>query len=281
MTTQPFPLVGILAGHPLAPALLAIFDHWLDITGARGRAVPLTIAPERLQAVVPALANAGFVGLAIGRPFQRRALEIADRATDDASILQAANALTFTAAGKIMADNSVTLALTNAIRSATGDPSPALGPVVVFGAGQTAFETITALLHLGADEIHVVNRTRVAAEDLERHFGGHIVVHDWVEGGNVVEGAGTVINATPLGMPGAPEFRVPLDGLSPSALVCDLALSPTPTRLLQVAMAPGCKTADGLDVLALAAAPLFERWFETRAPSSETARPALAKALAP
>ena len=48
----------------------------------------------------------------------------------------------------------------------------------------------------------------------------------------MLEGAHTVVNTTSLGMAGKPEFRVPLDALSPSAVVTDLVYTPLETGFL-------------------------------------------------
>jgi shikimate dehydrogenase len=89
-------------------------------------------------------------------------------------------------------------------------------------------------------------------------------VHDWVQAGNLLEDAVTVVNTTALGMTGKPEFRIPLDGLNPHALVTDLVYTPLRTSLLEQAAEAGCTVVDGLGMLLHQAAPGFERWFGTR-----------------
>ncbi len=55
------------------------------------------------------------------------------------------------------------------------------------------------------------------------------MIHDWVQAGNMLDGAATVVNTTSLGMVGKPDFRVPMDALSPAALVTDLVYTPFKT----------------------------------------------------
>ena len=123
---------------------------------------------------------------------------------------------------------------------------------------------ISALLEVGVPEIMIANRTRVRAEALKTEFGKRLVVVDWVQAGNMMEDAKTVINTTSLGMMGKPPLRVPLDGLKKDALVNDLVYAPLKTRLLAEAEKMGCQTVDGLGMLLHQAVPAFERWFGVR-----------------
>ncbi|MCB1417335.1 MAG: shikimate dehydrogenase, partial [Nitratireductor sp.] len=85
----------------------------------------------------------------------------------------------------------------------------------------------------------------------------------------------TVVNTTSLGMTGKSDFRVPLDGLSPKAVVSDLVYAPLRTRLLEEAASIGCAAVDGLGMLIHQAAPAFERWFGTRPEVDEEVRAAV------
>jgi shikimate dehydrogenase len=113
-------------------------------------------------------------------------------------------------------------------------------------------------------EIRIANRTRARAEALRSDFGAKVHVHDWVQAGNLLDDAATVVNTSALGMTGKPEFKVPLDALNPKALVTDLVYTPLRTALLDQAEQIGCTVVDGLGMLLHQAAPGFERWFGTR-----------------
>ena len=91
-----------------------------------------------------------------------------------------------------------------------------------------------------------------------------MTVVDWVQAGNMLDEASTVINTTSLGMVGQPELRVPLDGLRRGTVVTDLVYNPLKTRLQQEAEAAGCVVVDGLGMLLHQAVPGFERWFGVR-----------------
>jgi shikimate dehydrogenase len=123
-------------------------------------------------------------------------------------------------------------------------------------------------------EVRIANRTRPRSEVLRSDFGARVTVTDWVQAGNMLDGAACVVNTTSLGMVGKPEFRAPLDGLSPNALVTDLVYTPLRTAFLEAAAEQGCTTVDGLGMLLHQAAPGFERWFGRRPDVDHDARAA-------
>ena len=113
------------------------------------------------------------------------------------------------------------------------------------------------------------------ADALRSDFGSKLVVYDWVQAGNMLEGAATVVNTTSLGMIGKPAFRVPLDALTQGAVVTDLVYTPLITPFLEKAAQMGCITVDGLGMLLHQATPGFERWFGKRPPVDDAARTAV------
>ena len=110
----------------------------------------------------------------------------------------------------------------------------------------------------------MANRTRNRAESLRADLGARVTVFDWVQAGDMLDGAATVVNTTALGMEGKPELRIPLDALNRDALVTDIVYRPLVTPFLRMAAAMGCRTVDGLGMLLHQAVPGFERWFGRR-----------------
>jgi shikimate dehydrogenase len=177
--------------------------------------------------------------------------------------------------GKIHADNTDGYGFLENLRHGAPGWRADAGPCAVLGAGGAARAVVASLLEAGAEEIRLTNRTRNRAEALRAEFGTRIVVHDWVQAGNAIEGAATVINTTSLGMEGKSEFRVPIDGLSPDAVVNDLVYTPLDTTLLVKAREIGCRTVDGLGMLLHQAVPGFERWFGVRPEVDDALREAV------
>lgn len=262
MTELPkIPLAGVI-GHPIAHSRSpALHGFWLRRHGVKGHYIPMDVAPADLESTLRLLPKIGFVGLNVTIPHKEAILKIADVITDRAALIGAANTLIFRKDGKIHADNTDGAGFIANLRQNAPQWNPSAGPAVVFGAGGAARAVVAALIEVGVPEIRIANRTRPRADALRADFGAKLVVKEWVHAGNMLEGAATVINTTSLGMAGKAEFRVPLDGLEPGAVVNDLVYNPLKTPFLLEAEQRGATIVDGLGMLLHQAAPGFERWF--------------------
>ncbi|EAQ14091.1 MULTISPECIES: shikimate dehydrogenase family protein [Maritimibacter] len=276
MSEASTPIAAVMLAPGETSRLPVLFDHWLWATQLPGRYLPLTVEPQDIGDVISALPKAGFVGLHISAAYQKAVLDHADIITDRAALMSGANTLIFRRDGKIHADNTDGYGFIENIRLSVPGWDARLGPAAIFGAGRAARVVISALIEVGVGQIRLTSRTRPKAEQLRSEFGTRIEVVDWLKAGNMAEGAATVVNATPLGTRGNSDFRVPLDGLTPGAVACDLTVDPPATRFLQQAAAYGCHVADGVGMLICQASPSFERWFGQRPPNDEDARIAAA-----
>lgn len=210
------------------------------------------------------LPKLGFVGINVTIPHKEHILSLADHVTDKAALMGAANTIVFRPDGKIYADNTDGYGFIENLRHGVPDWNPKAGPAAIIGAGGAARAVVAALLESQVTEIRLTNRTRARSEALRQEFGTRITVYDWVQAGNMLEGASTIVNASSLGMKGKPEMRVPLDAIQKDTVVTDLVYAPLETRLLAHARSIGCRTVDGLGMLLHQAAPAFERWFGIR-----------------
>ncbi|MBV2359408.1 shikimate dehydrogenase [Thalassococcus sp. CAU 1522] len=275
MSPDRIPLAGVIGSpiaHSKSPRLHA---HWLRKYGLPGHYIPMDVPAARLADTLRLLPEIGFVGVNVTIPYKEQVMDIADQISDRATLIGAANTLIFRKDGKIHADNTDGYGFIENLRQSAPKWRAAAGPIVVFGAGGAARAVVASLLDVGAPEIRLTNRTRLRAENLRDEFGHRITVVDWVQAGNVLDDAATVVNTTSLGMVGKPEFRVPLDGLRAGTTVCDLVYTPLQTRLLREAEQAKCVTVDGLGMLLHQAVPGFERWFGKRPDVDETARAAV------
>ncbi|MEM9523373.1 MAG: shikimate dehydrogenase, partial [Pseudomonadota bacterium] len=266
------PLAGVI-GQPIAhsksPRLHA---YWLRKLGLRGHYIPMNVAPDDLKAVLELLPKVGFQGLNVTVPHKEAVLQLADLVTDRAALIGAANTLIFRKDGKIHADNTDGHGFVANLTQHAPSWDPKAGPAAVIGAGGAARAIVSALISAGAPEVRITNRTKPRAERLKADFGARVLVYDWFQAGNMIEGALTVVNATVLGMTGQSELRIPLDGLAREALVTDIVYTPLETRLLAEARAIGCTTVDGSGMLLHQAVPGFERWFGMRPEVDEETR---------
>lgn len=254
-------VIGLPIAHSRSPRL---HGHWLRRYRLPGHYIPMPVLPEHLAEVLRVLPQAGFVGLNVTIPHKEAVLTLADTVTDRAALIGAANTLIFRPDGKIHADNTDGYGFIANLRQNAPDWVPEAGPAAVIGAGGAARAVVASLLDSGVPELRIANRTRLRAEQIKAEFGARLVVYEWAQLGNMLDGAATVVNATSLGMEGKQPLRVPLDALSPDALVTDLVYTPLMTPLLTEAQERGCRIVDGLGMLLHQAAPGFERWFGHR-----------------
>lgn len=264
MTEAKIPLAGVIGcpvAHSKSPQLQR---HWLNSHGIKGHYVPMHVEPEDLADTIRMMPKMGFVGANVTIPHKEAVMEIADKVTDRAKLIGAANTLIFRKDGTIMADNTDGYGFITNLHQGAPLWEPQSGPAVVLGAGGACRAVVASLLEAGVPEILLTNRTRDRAEQLQSDFGSRVKVSDWVQAGNIIEEGALIVNTTSLGMVGKPRLRVPLDGLQRSAVVTDLIYAPLKTDLLQAAEEVGCTVVDGLGMLLHQAVPGFERWFGHR-----------------
>ncbi|MCH9825138.1 MAG: shikimate dehydrogenase [Alphaproteobacteria bacterium] len=275
MSLNRIPLAGVI-GSPIAHSKSpALHTHWLKTLGIAGHYIPIDVAQEDLEHIVKTLPKMGFVGVNVTVPYKEKVMDFADLVTDRAALIGSANTLIFRKDGKIHADNTDSYGFIQNLRQKAPDWDPKAGPAAILGAGGAARAVIAALVEVGVPEILISNRTKARAEKLKADFGKRLRVVDWVQAGNMLEEAATVINTTSLGMVGKPPLRVPLDGLQKGTLVTDLVYAPLMTHLLNEANEAGCVTVDGLGMLLHQAVPAFERWFGVRPQVTDETRAAV------
>jgi shikimate dehydrogenase len=272
--TDRIPLAGVIGASVAYSRSPHVHGYWLKKYGIAGHYVPMNVKSDDLEEVLRCLPKIGFRGVNVTIPHKERVLELARTVSDRAALIGAANTLTFKDEA-IHADNTDGYGFIANLRAGVPDWDPSAGPAAVLGAGGAARAVVASLLDAGVPEIHIANRTRTRAEGLREAFGGRVIVRDWVQAGNMIEGAATVVNTSSLGMTGHPEMRVPLDGLSRNAVVTDLVYAPLETRLLKEARKAGCRTVDGLGMLLHQAVPGFERWFGVKPEVDEALRQAV------
>ncbi len=259
-----FPRAGVI-GNPISHSLSPkLHGHWLRRYGIAGSYEAIQAKEDSLQDTLRSLPEQGFVGLNVTLPHKVAVMQLADQLTDRATLIGAANTLTFKEDGRIFADNTDGYGFLENLRQGAPGWDAKAGPALVFGAGGAARAIIVSLIEAGVPEIILTNRTRPKAEALRADFGARIRIVDWVQSGTMVSDAATVVNTTSLGMRGGQEFRVSLDGLRSSAVVTDIVYNPLRTKFLDTAAEKGCTTVDGLGMLLHQGVPGFERWFGKR-----------------
>ena len=254
-------LAGVM-GWPVAHSRSPrVHGFWLERYGVDGAYVPLPVAPEKLADSLRALPGLGFAGVNLTVPHKETALAAVDTLADGARRIGAVNMVTVDDTGGLVGDNSDAFGFIENLRQGAPGWSAAAGPAVVLGAGGAARAVCVALADAGVAEIRVVNRTAARAEALAGDLDGSLVVCSWNERNDVLAGAALLVNATTLGMTGAPALAIDLAGLAADAVVNDIVYVPLETPLLAAARAAGRRAVDGLGMLLHQARPGFAAWF--------------------
>lgn len=259
--TDMVPLAAVL-GDPIAHSKSPkLHGFWLKKYDIAGHYVPLHARAEDLEAILRLLPKLGFVGANVTIPHKEAVLGYADIVTDRARAIGAANTLTFSKSGEIIADNTDGLGFISNIQQTIPEFQSRSGPAVIFGAGGAAKAVISALLDDGAPEIHVLNRNLTRAENLRGQFGARIHPSGFDTLPKLLPHCHLLVNTTSLGMTGQPPLDVDLRNLNSDAVVNDIVYSPLKTALLQQAEDFGMRVVDGLGMLLHQAAPGFAQWF--------------------
>ena len=248
------------AGHTLSPVLhrTAYAALGLDAEFAVYD-VPAGRFGERLRE----LRREGLTQLCVSLPHKEAALQAADRLSDSARAMGAAN--TLTAVGEeLVADNTDWIGVTRSLEP----HGPWNGKrATVLGAGGAARAVVFALRRLGVS-VTLVNRTAERAARVAADLGAKV--------GTLADPWDLLVNATSVGMsPHADATPAPAESLRPGALVFDTVYRPLETQLLREARARGCRVQDGLEMLVHQAVEQIRIWSGKRADAGVLRRAAL------
>ena len=256
-----FMLAGVMGWPVMHSRSPKLHNYWFARTGLAGAYVPLAIKPEGLERALRALPALGFAGCNLTIPHKERALEIVDHADARARRIGAISCVTVQPDGSLTGTNNDWYGFLENLREAFSGWRADAGPVAVIGAGGAARAVVDALVHEGAPEIRLVNRTYERALALGEALGGPIKPLRWEERHAALDGVALVVNTTSQGMVGNPPLGLSLAALPPTADVCDIVYIPGETPLLAAARARGNRTVNGLGMLLHQGRPAWRDWF--------------------
>jgi shikimate dehydrogenase len=240
-------------GHPVAHSRSpAMHGAALAALGLDGEWTyeAIDVPPDGLEGRVREMPAQGFVGANVTVPHKGAALALADRLSEPAREIGAANTLSFRD-GEIHAENTDAPGFLDVL------PRPPRGcRALVLGAGGAGRAVVWALVREGA-EVGVWNRTRLRAGHLCEELGGAPVELPRQEEYDLI------VNTTAVGLRGEDPFaELPLSrgGFSPSQTVVDLVYGDERTELLAGAAEAGAAIVDGIEVLARQGARSLRIW---------------------
>lgn len=271
-TDNTYTLAGVM-GWPVAHSRSpVIHKHWFAEHGLRGDYVLLPVQSEHLATALRGLPALGFAGCNLTIPHKITALSLVDRVEPLAQRIGAVNTVVVERDGSLTGRNTDAEGFMQSLTDAQPDWRADRAPAVVVGAGGAARAVITGLLHRGATEIKVCNRTWDTALALQNEFGSAVRAVTWEERGDALFECGLLVNTTNQGMQGQPALDLSLQYLPTNALVADIVYAPLQTPLLAVALERGNPTVNGLGMLINQARLAFEAWTGVLPANSEELR---------
>lgn len=245
-------IVGDPIEHSLTPR---IQNAAWQAAGAAVVNVAFRVAAGQLDAAVRGAQALGLLGLMVTIPHKEQAARLADELDESARLLQAANLLHFTPAGRIVGYSSDGWAALRSLQEAGETVSGR--PVVILGGGGAARSLAFAMAWGGAASVIVLNRTaargRRIVEELNTALGREAAIGQELTPATLrqfLQPGVLLINATSVGMTPAVEATpVPAELLPAGLTVYDIVYNPLQTRLLRDARRQGANTVDGLGML--------------------------------
>ena len=253
-----YAVAGNPVEHSQSPFIHAAFA---EQTGQAMSYTRLLCPMDGFAGQVRAFASEGGRGCNVTVPFKFDAFSLAARASERATLAQAANVLRFDPEGW-WADNTDGVGLVRDIERNAGVPL-AGRRVLVIGAGGAAAGALGPLLQAGPAGLVLANRSLDKAEALvARHAalaartGTSLAARPLADCGSAFD---VVINASASSLQGA---AVPVSPavLAPGALALDMMYGPAAAGFLAWAATQGAQGRDGLGMLVEQAAEAFALW---------------------
>ncbi len=252
-------VIGHPIGHSKSPL---IHNYWIAQHGLEGSYEAVDIPCESLEKDVRGLTQKGFAGFNVTIPHKEAMLALCDEVDETARQIGAVNTVIIRD-GRLCGTNTDSFGFIQNIKTGAPDFDFTAAPAVVLGAGGAARAVIHGLLQEGVPQIIIANRTAAKAETLKAACGApeKITIAPWDARGEVLAGAGLLVNTTALGMNGQGPLEIDLAKLPSSALVTDIVYAPLETALLKDAKKRGNIVVGGIGMLLHQARPAFQAWF--------------------
>jgi shikimate dehydrogenase len=252
--------------------------------GLDWRYLAFDVAPHNLAEALQGARAMKFVGLNLTVPHKLLAMEMVDVLDESARKWGAVNTIRFEARGadgawqpldafpdvpnevRSHGFNTDADAIARSIREDLGLELKG-ARVLLLGAGGAGRAAALKLGEEGVRQLHLINRTSskaaLVAQDVAHRFPNVDVAVDYPK-----DKVDLILNATSLGLKS--EDSLPLDDgafpLRNAAALYDMIYRPAQTRLMEQAIAAGCRVANGLGMLLYQGARALEIWSGRTAP---------------
>jgi shikimate dehydrogenase len=261
-------VIGWPVAHSKSPL---IHRFWLAKLGLDGDYGRFPVHPDGLGDAIRALPALGLRGVNVTVPHKVAVMAYLDRIDAVAAKVGAVNTVVVED-GKLVGYNTDVGGVREAL---AGDDDWTEATIVIVGAGGAARAAFAAFEGVEGVQVMVFARNHEQSAALVALPIDVVTnISPFSDLGGVIEFADVLINASPLGMTGRPDFDpwvyeaiARCDVLT----VFDMVYAPLETPLLAAARARGLRTIDGLAMLIGQAAAAFELFFGAPAPREHDA----------
>ena len=249
-----YAVLGNPISHSLSPAIHARFAK------AEGEPISyeaMLVPPNAFAIHARRFFGEGGAGANVTLPFKVDAFELADLASERASLAGAANFLAMRE-GRLVADNTDGAGL---VADLTGNLAQKVRGMrlLLIGAGGAARGVIAPLLDLAPASLLVANRSAGRARELATRFAAHGPIEAAALEAIPAGAYDIVINATSSGTRGE-ALAFPAHVFAAGTLAYDMAYGPSARGFIAQAQARGARASDGLGMLVEQAAESFLLW---------------------
>jgi shikimate dehydrogenase len=263
--TSLFGLIGNPVAHSLSPVM-----HNQALASIGYNAVYLAFRVTDPGSAVKGIKALNLQGVSVTIPHKVAVMEYLDEVDETAARIGAVNTIV-NKQGRLIGYNTDCPGALEALRTRTTIEGKS---VALIGAGGAARAIGFGLVAAGG-RVTVLNRSRTNGErlagDLKAEFSP---INDWQQGRYEI-----LINTTPVGMhPDTDATPIPNCDLSKEMIVMDIVYNPLETQFLKNAVASGCQTINGVDMLVFQGAQQLELWTGQK-PPVEVMRAAVLEAL--
>jgi shikimate dehydrogenase len=230
------------------------FYHLIDVPDADR---------EGLRLMLEGVRRLGFAGVNVTFPYKEAVVPLLDDLSADTAAIGAVNTVVVSN-GRLVGHNTDSTGFEHALLEMV--PNVKTRPVALIGAGGVGKAIAFALVRLGVPDIRIVEREPAKAEALLKSLPERAEARVCDSVAAAVDGAGGVVNGTPVGMLPNRETPVPLSLLRPDLWVADAVYTPLWTPLLEGARRQGCRVMTGRELAIYQALEAFRLFTGVDAP---------------
>jgi shikimate dehydrogenase len=250
-----FAVVGHPIAHSKSPAMHSAAYRALGLAHTYEA---LDVSENDFPIFLRSLKDGKFQGISVTVPHKLRAFELADERASSAIAVGAANTLTRSTDGKIVAHNTDARALELELAALGGEKKER---ALVIGSGGAARAAVLALRDLGTKNITVAARSTSSAENLKAIADVEIVSLT----GASHHSFDILVQATSAGMNGADDGEmiascIDWKRVPKNAIAYDVIYAPRETAFLHAAKNASITAENGLGMLVRQGAIAFELW---------------------